>query len=128
VLAAVGYTFFMTIAILNFMKFTVFACKKNHSSNTNLRVATGYYKRDRNGNYEMDPVGRPDENSAEQFRIHVFVDNLQPTPPQRWIDDPLLRRSSVLPLANGAPVPGAHAQPPVPGDAPADNHAEDAQA
>jgi len=128
VLAAVGYTFFMTIAILNFMKFTVFACKKIHSSDTNLRDATGYYKRDRSGNYEMDPVGRRSEDSAEQFRIRVFVDDLQPTPPQRWIDDPLLKRSSVLPLANGALVPGAHAQPPVPGDAPADNHIEAAQA
>ena len=111
----------MTIAILNFMKFTVFAFKKIFSPNTNLRDASGYYKRDQNGEYEMDPLGRPDEKDpAKRFRIRVFVDDLQPTPPQKWRDDPILQRSKVLPGVNESPGTSAGPQPPVPGDAPAD--------
>jgi len=111
VLAAVGYSFAMTLVILNFMKFSVYLFKKSIDSSANLRDASGYYKRNADGKYEMD--------DEERFKIRVFVDDLQATQPQRWRDDPALQRSMASPALDapdGPPVVVAAAdlRPPTP--------------
>ncbi|KAK0656939.1 ammonium transporter AmtB-like domain-containing protein [Cercophora newfieldiana] len=105
VLAAVAYSFVMTIAILNFMKFSVFAFQWLLSRDATLRDASGCYKRDEAGNYEVE----------------VFVDNLQATQPQRWRDDPLLQGSVA---ANGVVIAGANPHILAPGDGQGDGNGE----
>jgi hypothetical protein len=111
VLAAGSYSFAMTIAILNFMKFSVYLFKKCLDRNTNLKDASGYYKRNPDGTYEMD--------GPDRFKIRVFVDDLQATQPQRWRDDPVLQTSMAPPPADGdAVVAAADLRPPAPRDGP----------
>ena len=100
----------MTIAILNFMKFSVYLFKKSLSHDTNLRDASGYYKRDAAGRYEMDDEGRPLEHPDQRFKIRVFVDDLQATQPQRWRDDPLLK-GRISPPEAPEPGPAVAPQP-----------------
>ncbi|KAK0741430.1 ammonium transporter AmtB-like domain-containing protein [Schizothecium vesticola] len=89
VLAAVGYTFFMTISILNFMKFSVFVFKRCLDPTTTLEAATGYYIRKQDGSLEMEEAGEPKEGvgAKPRPRIRPFVDDLQATESQRWREE-----------------------------------------
>ncbi|KAK1750123.1 Rh-like protein/ammonium transporter [Echria macrotheca] len=84
-LAATGYTFTMTILILNFMKFSVFVLRYPLEKTFRLRDATGF----------LQPNGEP----------RIFVDDFQPTPPQRWRFDPILLQEVPQPASQPAAQP-----------------------
>ncbi|KAK0612243.1 ammonium transporter AmtB-like domain-containing protein [Immersiella caudata] len=97
-LAAIGYTFTMTVLILYFMKLIVWLTGKAFSLKLKWRSAAGFHDVD-GGN----------------FVPTVVVDDLQPTTTQRWRDD-LERRENIIVglMSRSSTFNGVAAVPPGP--------------